>query len=374
MDIFTILDRLAPGEQPSIKLDSEACFHSIFRYSACSECFEICPVGAIQPNKPPVFEENKCVSCMACLPACPAGAYSAKDALPGLLNCCNQLKTASIELICEKHLQNQVGLDASNTAIQLRGCLAGLGPGAFMLLATFGFEKVILRTDACADCSWGSLRSEIVKDVSQAQQYLNTWGLADSISVSDRKTGLVERPVWEADHPPISRRDLFHLASQEGQSVIGRALVGGQQPSKDKLPRNRRQVLNAISVLNARAGKDNPTLTGLGYALVSISEACTACGICARVCPTRALQFEKQTEYKYRLLFTPETCVACEACYHVCTPKAITIDHAPAFRDVFGLPEAVIARAGEFTRCERCDIPFAGPPSHRFCPVCESIL
>jgi ferredoxin len=180
--------------------------------------------------------------------------------------------------------------------------------------------------------------------------------------------------VWDADHPPISRRDLFHLASKEGQSAIGRLLVGGYLPSKDKLPRDRQRVLNAIHVLNARAGSDNPTLTGLGYALVSISEACTACGICARVCPTSALQFEKLADSSYRLLFTPGTCVACEACYYVCTPKAITINHTPALHDVFGQSEAVIAQAGEFTRCARCDIQFAGPPGHRYCPACESSL
>lgn len=131
---------------------------------------------------------------------------------------------------------------------------------------------------------------------------------------------LQERPVWNADNPPVSRRALFRMASQQGRLALARGLSKDSGDGDSPLSRERLRVLAALERLateeTAAAG---PRLDGMGFASVSVSESCTACGTCARACPTDALQFQKKG-MRYRLTFSPQACVGCEICADVLLP------------------------------------------------------
>lgn len=376
MNLVSVAERVAAIERSTVVFDSGRCLHTADKFSKCEVCRQACPVGAIQPGTPPTFRAEACTNCWACLPACPAGAFSADDAVPALLNCTARIEADPVELICERHPNGDQGLSASGVGVRVRGCLAGLGVSAYLALAALGLEQVLVRADACAQCAWGSLRSQIESQVEQARQLLEPWGRSRTLVLvtSNLSQEVIQRPIWEAANPPLSRRDLFRLASRRGQIVIARAAAQEGGSAAHRPSQERQRLMNAVAHLPAEqqpASEPRSLPVGPGFASVSISEECTACGVCARACPTGALQFVQEENAGYRLTFAPHACIGCEICAHVCAPAAVTVEPRPTFGYVFGRTEPITLRTGGLARCERCRAPFAARPGARLCPTCE---
>ncbi|MCU0859183.1 MAG: 4Fe-4S binding protein [Thermoplasmata archaeon] len=51
-------------------------------------------------------------------------------------------------------------------------------------------------------------------------------------------------------------------------------------------------------------------------------EACTHCGMCVSICPTKALTMDVRTG---KVSFNEERCVACGVCIDACPPRAMEI-------------------------------------------------
>jgi ferredoxin len=375
MNLASMADHVAAIERSIVILNSPRCLHAMGKFSACQACSEACPVGAIQPGKPPVLNADACETCLACLPVCPTGALTADDAVPALLNCAARVETGALEIVCQRHPQANAGLAADNTAVRVHGCLAGLGVGAFVALAALGMPQVLVRADACGQCAWASLQPRLEQNVDQARRLLEPWGRAAAlVTVTAPPAPAAERPLWEANNPPLSRRDLFRMASRRGQVVAARAMTGEAAPAERAPARERQRLWNALQHLPHDQQTNAGSLpAGPGTAVVSVSDACSACGACARICPTGALSYEVQTEPSptYRLTFLPWACNGCDACTHACLPGAITLDTAPAFEAVFGLPEPAVLRAGALVRCKRCRTWMAAKPGVLLCPTCD---
>lgn len=58
-------------------------------------------------------------------------------------------------------------------------------------------------------------------------------------------------------------------------------------------------------------------------------EACTLCGFCVQVCPTRALDV-RETDAETRLVLTPTACVGCGKCERVCDFSALHLKAGPS--------------------------------------------
>jgi ferredoxin len=368
-------DRVAAIERSTVTLNAPRCLHAHSTFSACQACSAVCPVGAIQPGKPPVLNAEACETCLACLPICPTGAFSADDAVPALLNCAARVEGAAIEIICQRHPRPEDGLAAGNTAIRVPGCLAGLGAGAFVALIALGTPQVFVRAEACAQCAWASLQPRLEENLNQARRLLEPWGRAAALTtVITPPEPAAERPVWESSNPPLSRRDLFRMASRRGQVVAARAMTDDAAPAQHAPSRERQRLWNALQHLPREWPNDPSALSvGPGYASVRVGEACNACGACARICPTGALQLETQLEPApvYRLTFLPWACMGCDACTHACLPGAVALDPAPTFEAVFGQPEPAVLREGGLARCKRCRAWMAAQPGVELCPTCS---
>ena len=49
--------------------------------TGCETCAKLCPVGAIDPERPRQTDKARCISCMACVAACPEGARKVRSLL-----------------------------------------------------------------------------------------------------------------------------------------------------------------------------------------------------------------------------------------------------------------------------------------------------
>jgi ferredoxin len=374
VNLLSAAEKLAAMDRSSVVLHAESCLHSVDKYSTCQACDSICPAGAIQAGKPPQLDAQKCQGCLACLQICPTGAFQADDTIPNLLNCATRLETESLELLCEQNPLAEKGLKEASTAIRVKGCLAGIGSGGFLALLALGLGEVIVRDDACSGCPWGELKTQIEAQVASTQLLLSAWGREKALQLSGplEEQALYMRPVWEASNPPLSRRDLFRLASRQGQLAAARVLSEDHPNTGKHASRQRLRILAAITHLPQPAESCRTlSLEGLGFAVLTVSEDCTACGVCARLCPTGALQFTNQDDQRYQLDFDPRTCIGCAACMVVCGPQAIDMQTAPTFEQVFGSQEPVTLIAGDLAHCERCQAAYAARPGSHLCPPCE---
>ncbi len=84
------------------------------------------------------------------------------------------------------------------------------------------------------------------------------------------------------------------------------------------------------------------------------AEACTLCGFCVQVCPTRALAV-RDTDFETTLLLFPDVCVGCGKCELVCEPHALKMK-GPSNGDRLPASRAVL-RQSPRARCLACDQP-----------------
>jgi NAD-dependent dihydropyrimidine dehydrogenase PreA subunit len=370
VSLFSAAERLAALDRSKVGFDNSRCLHTRDKFSECTACFDVCPAKAITPGKPPVLNTDTCQTCLACLPACPSGAYTADDIVPALLNCAGRLENNAIELVCAKNPAAEQGFTPKVVGVRVRGCLAGLGAGTYMILAALGLEQMFVRTDACEICDWGALRYEIESQVSQTQRLLAPWDKAQALKCLPVLENPVDRPLWEADNPPLSRRDLFRLAARQGQIAIARTIENNHTKSERQPSRDRLRMLGAVAHLYEFT-KSTDSLSGMNFAWLSVTEACTACGVCGRACPTGALSFEKSDdETTYTLAFSARMCIGCEICVHVCAQNALSVNHEPSFAQVFDV-EAVTLQEGNLIRCSRCRTQIAARAGVQLCPLCE---
>lgn len=370
MSLLDAAERFASLDRSQVLLNTKHCLHTQDQYSDCTACFNICPLEAITAGKPPVLNTERCEACLACIPACPVGAYHADDDVSSLLNCATHIEEQPVELICGLHPRPETGINSESIGIQINGCLAGLGTGAYLTLSALGLERIILRADACSSCKWHSLRPEIHSEAERANQFLSAWNKIDNVICLDELEIHVERPVWDVKNPPLSRRDLFRMMAKQGQVSLARAMENGVTTSKRQTGKDRLRLLSAVTHLPEPSA--NIDLDLFNFATLTISDSCTACGTCGRACPTEALRFEKNDEeMTFSISFFAQNCIGCDLCKHICQPDAISLEYAPTFEQVFSVKEPVVAEAGSMVRCARCNHLMAAREGVKLCSLCE---
>jgi ferredoxin len=327
VNLLSVADRLNTLDATPVHFTPERCLHALDKDAACTACADACPVQAITPGHPPVFQPDRCKNCLACIPACPTGAFDANDGVSALLACAARVDSKKIELLCALHPQPRQGAaDAAGVAdaagITVRSCLAGLGSGALIALASLGAEEITLRTEICKGCPWSCLQTQIAAQAAEAQQILAGWEPAAQIALCSSIEKPVDRPLWKSTQPPLSRRDFFRSSAAQGKASLAQAIDSGEAPQPNQPGRNRLRMLKSAYVLPELTRPD-AALPQNGFALLQVSDKCTACSACARACPTQALVLQKDADKnQYLLAFYPQNCIACGACTRSCAVSA----------------------------------------------------
>lgn len=376
MNLLKVAEKLANGDSGGliVSLNSDSCLHQRDIFSDCDRCHAICPVGAIKAGKPPRLEVESCAACMACLPVCPVGAFAGDDAVQDLLRCAARLDNRQVEILCTHGARLETaGYGTPDTvAIEISGCLAGLGVGGCLALLAQGVERIYVRTNACADCPWSALSAQVESQVLQAQRWLEAWERCETVVlVPDVDKAWPTRPLYKSSAPPVSRRDLLRGFGHKETHSDSIPVPDGKFPLRERL-----RLLTALQQwptpedLNL-GDADRRFLNEAGFCVLTIDNTCSACGACARACAAGALQMEME-DGQFRLTFVPEACIGCDICVHICLEQAIYSEHLPPLGEVFGQEEVLIVHAGRYLSCSRCRAPFVpAEPESRICPLCE---
>ena len=371
MSWFWAAQRLLAADRAAITLDADRCLRARDRFSTCEMCVQACPVQALHRDHPIALESEACVRCGLCLPLCPVGAFRGDDHLGDLLSRAASSRAETLEVACPRHPALERGPAEADATVQTPGCLAALGPSAYLGLLAQGSRQVMVRLDACAECSLGQAQPVISQLIAVARELLAARGEPDRLVEvrTDPGPGWVVRPRVRAG-PAISRRDLFQTLLQEGKRVASSviALDEAPNPKTKSAPRERKRLLKALSLLPAVQTGTLVLTPALPFARFSVDEKCSACGSCARVCPTGALQFATEGNY-YRLAFTTGDCTNCGICLDLCEPQALSRDAELPLGELLEQPRTL--QAGTLLTCARCGAKFAGGAQSTLCPVCD---
>jgi ferredoxin len=267
----------------------------------------------------------------------------------------------TLEIACAQHPDPATGDPKTDGVITITGCLAALGVSAYVGLAALGVRQVRARLDACAQCPLAPLQPQIEATIREANDLLQATGAKQTAAAATLVARPKRRPVYSVKNPPVSRRGFFQALRQGARDFL---------PSLEVTSERRRLVDAARSLAAQRLalGDLERPVPGSSFASFTVSDACTACTTCARICPTGALEFAR-SDTEFQVSFSPAACVNCGLCVKFCDPKALQPGGAPTIGALIS-PEPVVLHSGTLTRCRKCHVPFAGKPGDTLCPVC----
>lgn len=366
MNLFSVANKLAPSDQPPITFDTERCVRVKQKNATCELCVQRCPVNALRLNGRIIFDDTACVACGACLHICPLGAFNGDDDTTDLTNCITRLNAQAVELVCALHPAPDKGANANASVIRTNTCLAALSASAFIRLLS-QVSSITVRIDACAECSIGRAQSSIIQTFDAVNKLLPE----RIIPIADKPgADAPVRTVYDAKTPPVSRRDFFRALTGESIRTAASVLASeaASTTTETNLPRERSRLINALKRVSPN--DQNVPTPFAGAVRLHVDDQCTACGVCARVCPTKALNFTKTGNDEYRLICVVEKCTDCGMCLSVCKPSALSRAGVPTLAE-FIAAEPIMLKAGALKKCSKCNAMFAANIEGDLCPICD---
>tara|TARA_R110000764_G_scaffold28298_4_gene66528 strand:- start:904 stop:2571 length:1668 start_codon:yes stop_codon:yes gene_type:complete len=295
-------------EQPLyVRTEPLLCAHSRAGQTACTNCLDLCPTGAITPDGDHVSVDPMiCAGCGACSAACPSGAIS-YDAPPA------DFTMLRVQTLARAYL------DAGGTAPRLlvhddtfgsemirlsarhgRGLPADVIPMALPALAAFG------HAEALAALAAGFAGVSLLLGPKSDRDAIETQiALARAIG-GDARVQLIDTPDPDA---------------------MSDTLYDGAPPAPVTSPVRPMGTRRQITRQAARALHPDadvlPLPAGAPYGAVVVdSDACTLCLSCVSLCPSGALGDNPDLP---QLRFQEDACLQCGLCANICPEDAITL-------------------------------------------------
>ncbi len=376
-------------------------------------------------NPPRVtLDETVCARCGLCLHACPAGAFT-HPGLPEyqrrLHRAAARLTSIPLELACPAR-PGETTTAPVEARLQTGRCLAALSLADLIDLARPREHDLWLDDAGCAACPLGAVHEEIARTVEQANRLLDAWGhparvhlsvgathaspqnaekhvapdvgaqpavpqddASDVASVEARHAVPQEGannvtsegtqrsvPVYDARQPALSRRELItflrdaaaRAALAAAQDLVPPVPDPSPLPPHQRLghylPYHRRHLTAALQRLG-KPVQEIVRLDDLPWTVVQVGEACSACQLCARFCPTAAIRYhvvEEEGQDHFLLTFVPPDCVDCGICALACPEDAITYTDF-IYTDWLVTREEALLHRGKLVACEDCGQPTA---------------
>ncbi len=347
--LFKVADLSGEFEKPRyVAFDSSICAHSRSGKVGCTNCLDVCPLGAISPKGDTVaIDAAICGGCGNCAAVCPTGAAS--YALPRRGDMLAKLDAAVgtyldaggqrpvIAILDEEDGREAValmgrfgrGLPANVIPLYLPAVLS-VGHEAMAGAIALGAERCVLVPPQSRRDEMGSLLDQ----VHLANAFLEGLGYGDArIAVIDEADpDAIEGALHALAPLPATARSPggFHTkASKRETARILLSKLHGHAPAPAAqialpagAPYGRIVVdtdgctlcLSCVGACPANALSDNPDRPELSFT----EAACVQCGVCVATCPEQVIRLEPRYDFTTAALGPqvikteePFTCVSC---------------------------------------------------------------
>jgi len=395
--VENMLDLL--GNRPP-QVEPKTCLNNRHRDAGCQRCVDACPTTALSLSEVTgptagttdviVLDMEQCVGCGLCLRLCPTNVFQQRSSPEiKLLDAFHNLRPSEpVELTCPQNEQPHLSRVPNSTVVRAPRCLSALSVP--LLLALQKRVSTLWLNDAvCESCPIGQTQPYIADSAIAANMVLAAFGQPSTLRTYTGNNGALglpaERPLLSGEEPVYSRRDFFgslgRLTRQAAVAVLSESLTppepAGPRPVDQrlphKLPENRRQLLSALRVLGTPA-ETQIDLRQISAATVSVDgDKCSACGLCARFCPTGALEFLSD-ETHFVINFLPAACVDCGICDLICPDDAVSFAYEDSIAPMIKTEPGHLV-AGNLVPCARCTQPVAGTDESDapvYCYVCRT--
>ena len=351
-----------------IQLSASRCVRLLARDSECNKCEVICPTDAIVVGENPLPSINfsSCVGCGACDAVCPNEALSLDDFSP------TEFFFSYIEdednlISCRKNVP----------------CIAALNIENIISMAVLK-KDMVFDMGHCDGCEIAhTCKPQIEKNFEEASYILEAMESDSVIRLEDIKYESVD-----SNEETTNRRDFFsniNLKSvaktkvefeKEIQKATDELVEHTLQKSdiallkQKRIPDRRKLFFTAIKRVQKPSQFHVIEADELTFTSTKLldTEACTACQMCYRVCPTGSLSSDVKNS---KIEFDPFLCIKCHVCHDVCEPNAITLSPSYNVKEFF---EPAVQSLVKFNvkRCNECNVIFTTNSDDKLCYRCKA--
>jgi energy-converting hydrogenase A subunit P len=329
-----------------IELQLHKCTRVLSKFSTCDKCITSCPTDAISLSENfPKIDTPSCIECGACVSICPTEAIDL-DKFSPIETIFGVLESESATLDCKKNIP----------------CLASLSPQNLVSMVILKDNNISANLSHCESCEiFGKVGDQIASQIEEANFLLEAFGNSGRVVV---ESGMAP----EKEKSGISHERRAVLDSSIFRSRLESVTTETSKKIREKnLPDSRKLFLMALK----RVDGENSHILDSGdisfFSQKRVTDSCTNCQICYRVCPSEALTSDYKSSY---INFSPNLCLKCHLCHDVCEPDAIQLE------DTFQLSKLLKGESQKLIefdigKCDECGTYFTKRDGKRVCYRCE---
>jgi ferredoxin len=347
-----------------LKLNAGLCVRSLSVESECNKCELVCPTTAIAIGESnlPAINFSECVTCGACTAICPSEALTL-DEFDATNFFFDFVEDKDNLLSCRKNIP----------------CISALSVEHIISLAVLK-KEIVFDMGYCDSCDIAhTCHTQILKNYEEATYLLE--------AMENEAVIKLENVCYENEAKDSNRRDFLNAANLQTVAKVKKSFEDEVQKASDELtehtlektdiallrrktiPNRRKIFFTAIKRVDTPSQFHIVDATEVSFTSQKLmdAEACTACQMCYRVCPTGALVSDTKNS---KIDFDPFLCIKCHICHDVCEPNAITLASSYNVKEFFE-PKVQSLMSFNVRRCDECDMVFSTNSSDRMCYRCK---
>jgi ferredoxin len=374
--VLTASQMVGTFEKPLyVRLEPSICAHSRAEQTACSNCLNVCPTGAItSAGEHVAIDPMICAGCGSCSAVCPSGAitYDAPpvDTLFRRLSMLGSTfrKTGGTNARLLVHdatfgaemisLAARFGRGLPADVIPLEvDALSGFGHAEMLAALACGFEQVNVLISPGAELDVIEAQTELAKALSGADSVQLLQPAEPDALCALLFAEVKERATCTPVLPIGSRRQVTRLAAkalQPDASLVDlpeNAPYGAVLVDTDACT----LCLSCVSLCPSGALGDNPDKPQLRFQ----EDACLQCGLCSNICPENAITLKSQMDlsdaaFTQRVLHeeAPFACIECGGLFGVKSTVEKITEKLAGKHAMFATSEA----AKMIQMCDNCRV------------------
>ncbi len=347
-----------------LEFDPGLCVRAKSKFSDCTKCVDVSASSVQLVDNLPSFARSTGVEAAACVGVCPTGAmkllgFSATEFFFHFLKSKVRLISPKINIPCVSVLSVEHLLSlalASDETISID--LDSYEKGSSLLLH---IEAMIEEVNFILSSFCKKQIETNLLDPEPEKRNLSTAGELEEIS---RRSFLKQATLKEA----LKHKKAFDDAVNADNIERFEIDIGAISTIREKhLPDKRKILLTTLKKAEIPTRFEIIPQEEIRFVSQKyITDECTNCQMCYRVCPTGALS----SDSRFSLIhFDTMLCLKCHLCHDVCEPKAILLQDSFEIKEFFEPTQRTLALF-DIRRCIECGANFTYRDGEQICPRC----